>query len=174
MCIHYNKRRTKDTLHMHYTRLLNSLLFTSFFIIYISTISNILFGFPISIDGFPFFFFPFFLAIFGKVGALLLTRGGRLLKASLEWSLGNRGTVEGSFKGHFSDFCRYTRATDHLKLVGTTQNPSKWTNLECFCLLEAFKTMHENRWKTWNLRKSPKILDGDPAKMNEKSRFGHA
>ena len=49
----------------------------------------------------------------------------------------------------------------------------KWTPFGAICFLKAFKTMRKNDEMCENPRKSPKILDGYPTKINEKSRFEH-
>ena len=53
------------------------------------------------------------------------------------------------------------------------QNPRKWAYPDAICLFEAFKTTQKNKAQSWNRRKSSKILDGEPSKVREKSRFEH-
>ena len=72
------------------------------------------------------------------------------------------GALLATFREHFAKSIGISWSLTR-KLLGPTQNPLKWTHLECFCLLEAFKTMTktferreicENRWKSYkNARK---------------------
>ena len=59
------------------------------------------------------------------------------------------------------------------KLLESIKNPRKWTHLIAIRFLVAIRTMRKNVEIRENLRKSSKILDEYPTKINEKSCFEH-
>ena len=61
----------------------------------------------------------------------------------------------------------------HPKIARIHTKSMKRTPFEAVCLLEAFKTMRKNVEICENPRKSSKILDEYPTKIDEKSRFEH-
>ena len=77
------------------------------------------------------------------------------------------GALLTTFRLHFAPSAEISWILSS-KLIGSMWNPREWTLFEANCLLEAFKNTCENMKKRRNPRKSSKILDKYPTKIDEK------